>query len=137
MPIHKMSYEDGVFIAKAVGYFDNVDGRMWATALRNHAKNDYLPLAAVIDIAEVNRICPTVIKTITDSMRISNFSGIGLVVDSSMASINARALEKLIELPNVRIFYTREEAYRYARNRLNSGIGSAYAATYRAMAFAF
>lgn len=138
MPIHKMHYEEGVFSAKTVGYLDNVDGRMWSNALKNYAKNDMLSMVAVIDMVEVNRICPTVIKAVAEGVRISNLNAIAIIMDSSMASQNARMIEKLTELPNVRVFYSYEDARRYVRSRLNASVGStAFAGLHTTRAFGY
>lgn len=138
MPIHKMSFEGGIFSAKTVGYLDNVDGRMWSNALKKHAKDDMYPLSAVVDMVEVNRICPTVIKAITETARIPNIGAIAIVIDSSMSSQNVRTIEKLADLPNVRIFFSFEEARRYAGNRLTASVGSgAFAGTNITRAFSY
>jgi hypothetical protein len=138
MPIHRMTIEDGVFAAKTVGYFDSVDGRMWANALRNQARGAAQPMVAVLDITEVNRLCPTIIKTVADVTRLPNFNGLAVVMDPSRCSQLCRVLDKLSELPEVRVFYTQDDAYRYARSRLNWALGSAYAMTYtRTPAFSF
>jgi hypothetical protein len=138
MPIHKMSCDDGIFSAKTVGYVDNVDGRMWSNALKNYAKIDMYVLSAVIDMVEVNRICPTVIKAIAEAARIPNIGAIALVIDSSMSSQNARAVEKLADLPNVRVFFSFEEARRYANSRLTASVGSsAFAGMSMTRAFSY
>lgn len=138
MPIHKMNYDDGIFSAKTVGYVDNVDGRMWSNALRNYAKNDMYVLSAVIDMVEVNRICPTVIKAIAEAARIPNIGAIAIVIDSSMSSQNVRVIEKLADLSNVRVFFSFEDARRYAGSRLTASVGSsAFAGMSVARAFSY
>src|SRR5690606_27115527 len=112
MPIHRMNFENGIFAAKQVGYFDNLDGRMWANALHTHAKNDLLPLVAVVDIVEVSRICPTLVKTLTEVSKLPNLNGIAFILDPSMTSQHARIIEKLSEIPNLRFFQSSEDAYR-------------------------
>jgi len=129
MPIHRMTLEEGVFNAKAVGYFDSVDGRMWANALRNQARGGQA-LVAVVDIVEVNRICPTILKAVAEVTRLTNFNGLALVIDPSRCSQITRVLDKLGELPDVRVFFSHEDAERYARGRLNRALGSAYAMTF-------
>lgn len=137
MPIHKMSCEDGVFTAKTVGYFDSVDGRMWANALRNYAKNDLTPLVAIVDMSEVNRICPTVIKAIVEAARTPNLQAIAVVLDTSMASQNARLLDKLMDVANLRVYYSRDEAQKYLRYKLNAPLGGGVAYASYAYAFAY
>jgi hypothetical protein len=102
---------------------------MWANALRNQARGGQ-PLVAVVDIVEVNRICPTILKTVADVTRLANFNGLAVVIDPSRCSQLTRVLDKLGELPDVRVFFSHEDAQRYARSRLNRALGSAYAMTF-------
>lgn len=135
MPLHKMSLEGDVFFAKAVGYLDNMDGRMWANALQNHVGGHLLPMAAIIDMIEVDRICPTVTKIVAESIKLSNLRGIAIVVNPTMASQNTRVIDKLSEMSGVSMFSSMEDARRYANNRLTLLIGSSLqGATFTAFA---
>jgi hypothetical protein len=120
MPIHKMSLEGDVFVTRAVGYMDNLDGKMWANALHNHADTHMFPIAAIIDMVEVNRLCPTVTKVINETIKASSIRGIGIVISDMMVSQNARMIDKLSEIPGVRIFATHADAERFAISRLNA-----------------
>lgn len=124
MPIHKMSLDDGVFFAKQVGYIDHVDARMWANALKNHAKTSDSPIMAVVDMTEVDRLCPTAIKEFTSSLQAVNILGVLLVTGDSMASRNSRVLGKLNELNGVRVFPTLDEARRFANTRVRPTVGA-------------
>jgi hypothetical protein len=140
MPIHKMTLEGDVFVARAVGYLDNMDAKLWANALQNHAGNSLLPIAAVMDMVEVNRLCPTVTKIFSEISRNPNMRAVAIVISDSMASQNARVIDKLGEIPGVRVFPTHEEANRFARSRLTAPavVGSGWgAATVSSFAFAF
>ena len=114
MPIHKMNFEGGVFFAKQVGYIDNVDVRMWANALGNHAGEAGMPVVAVVDMREVDRLCPTVLKVFSGILKIGNLRGVALVTSDMMASRNARVIEKLAQLPSVLVFSTLDDARQYA-----------------------
>lgn len=120
MPIHRMTFEDQCFTAKAVGYFDNTELRLWANALNNHAESQSLPIVAVVDMVEVNRLCPTVTKIFTEAFKNPKMKGIALVMSDSMASQNMRVIDKLSDIPGVRVFATQEEAQRFARSRLST-----------------
>ncbi len=124
MPIHKMNFEGGVFFAKQVGYIDNVDVRMWANALGNHAGEAGMPVVAVVDMREVDRLCPTVLKVFTSILKIGNLRGVALVTSDMMASRNARVIEKLAQLPSVLVFSTLDDARRYASKHTQSTFGS-------------
>lgn len=124
MPIHKMNLDDGVFFAKQVGYIDHVDARMWANALKNHARNSDIPIMAVVDMTEVDRLCPTAIKEFSASLQAGNVLGVLLVTGDSMASRNARVLSKLDELNGVRVFPTLDEARRFASTRVRPTVGA-------------
>lgn len=124
MPIHRMTVEDGVFLAKTVGYLDNMDGRTWSNALHKNA-----PQVAIIDLLDVDRICPTVVKIVADASRAPNLRTIMLVVSSTMSSQTARVVEKLAENANVRAFSTVEEAKRMARFQVTKAQSPAPAVT--------
>jgi len=124
MPIHRMNLENGVFSARQVGYFDHVDARMWANALSNYADTSDSPLMAVMDVSEVDRICPTTMKVFSSLASNGNLVGIALVTGSAMVSRNAKMLEKLATLAGVRVFTTYEEAMRHAKTQLNPTFGS-------------
>jgi hypothetical protein len=115
-----MSLEGEVFFTRAVGYMDNLDGKMWANALHNHAETRLLPIAAIIDMVEVNRLCPTVTKTINEIIKTASIRAVGIVISDSMISQNARMIDKLGEIPGVRIFATYEDAERFASARLSA-----------------
>jgi hypothetical protein len=117
MPIHKMTLEGNTFIAKAVGYFDNMELRLWANALNNHADT---PVAAVLDMVEVSRLCPTVTKIFIEAFKNPNMKAITIVMSDSMASQNMRVIDKLGEISGVRIFSTLEEAQRFTKARLTA-----------------
>jgi hypothetical protein len=117
MPIHKMTFEGNTFNAKAVGYFDNMELRLWANALNNHANT---PIVAVLDMVEVSRLCPTVTKIFTEAFKNPNMRGIALVISDSMASQNMRVIDKLGEISGLRVFMTDEEAHRFASARLSA-----------------
>lgn len=136
MPIHRMSFDNGIFQSKNVGYFDNLDGRMWANALKKHATNDLLPLVAIIDIVEVNRICPTLVKIMGDVAKTPNLNAIAFIVDPSMTSQHSRVIDKLSDIPNLRFFSNYEDAYRFAKGRLQVTVGSSVSSSF-AYAFAF
>ncbi len=84
VPIHKMSFDDGMFFARQVGYIDYVDARMWANALGNHAENSGEPIMAVVDMLEVDRLCPTVIEVFETVLDKANVLGIVLVTGASI-----------------------------------------------------
>lgn len=115
MPIHRMYLEADVFVAKTVGYLDNLDAKMWANALRNHADTSVHPLNAVVDMVEVSRLCPTVIKILSELIKTQSTDKIGIVISESMASQNARVIDKLGEINGIRIFATYEDAYRFVQ----------------------
>lgn len=134
MPIHKMNLDNGVFFTKQVGYLDHVDARMWANALKKYAKSSDVPIMAVVDMTEVDRLCPTVLKEFTTALQTSNVLGISLITGDVMASRKAPIIGKLGELPGVRFFPTVDEARRYAQARLRPSVGSYTASSVRLFA---
>ncbi len=123
MPVHKMALDGSVFFAKQVGYIDSVDLRLWANALENYAKSNDRPLIALIDLVEVDRLCPTVIKVFTTLMKSPNVIGISIVTGESMASRNAAVMRKISEMRNVRIFNSMVEAQHFSKERANPQFG--------------
>lgn len=123
MPIHKMQFDDGVFYAKQVGYFDNVDARMWVSALKKYAANSPVPVVAVTDITEVDRLCPTVLKLLSDVLNTPNVSSIAIATGTCSTSQTTRVLRQLSELNGVRVFCSIDEARRYAAAKLRSSAG--------------
>jgi hypothetical protein len=110
MPIHKMVLEDGVFYAKQVGYVDNVDGRMWASTLANHAKRAALPLIALIDITEVHRFCPTVVNLISSAVATPNVNAVIIVTGTSLNSQVVKIIDKIGRHSGLHFVPTMEEA---------------------------
>jgi hypothetical protein len=123
MPIHTMRLKDGVFFARQVGYVDNVDVRMWGSALEKYAAASPLPIMAVIDLGEADRVCPTVIREISSVLAVSHLMGVAIAAGDNMASRNAQVLSTLGALRGVRVFATLQEAREYADNRLNAVSG--------------
>ncbi|MFW5691473.1 MAG: hypothetical protein ACOCXZ_03125 [Chloroflexota bacterium] len=123
MPIHNMNFESGVFFARQVGYVDDVDARMWGNALKNYAQNADLPVVAVVDMREVDRLVPTVTRVFSGLLSAPNLAGIAIVAGELMGSRNARVLSKLCELENVRVFSTIDEARAFARMQVKPVFG--------------
>jgi hypothetical protein len=123
MAIHKMNFADEVFFAKQVDYVDNVDAKMWVSALGKYAKNSASPIMAVVDASEVNRFCPTVVKLFAEALNLPNVRGIAIVTGDLMASQKARVVGSLSEIENIRIFSTTEDAQRFAQSRLHAPVG--------------
>lgn len=121
MPIHKMHYDSGVFFAKKVGYIDAVDIRMWANALSNYATEAGAPVVAVVDLREVDRLCPTVLKVFAAILKTANLRGVALVTSDMMASRNVRVIEKLAQFPDVLLFSTLADAQGYAARQTGPG----------------
>lgn len=115
MPIHKMNFEGGVFYAKQVGYVDNVDARMWANALSNYAQKAAGQVTAIVDMTEVERFCPTVVKIFNDlAANVPNLVSVGLTTSDQMASRNAKIIDKLSGIPNIRFFSSMDAAHDHA-----------------------
>lgn len=132
MPIHRMHVENGIFVTKTVGDFDNMDARTWANALR---KND--TSSAIVDMTEVSRICPTVPKLFADANRLPNLRTIAVIVNPNMSSQNQRIVAQLLEQSHVRVFTNADDArihaQFYANKSAHGGAGVAaatYATTY-------
>ena len=124
MPIHRMALEDHVFVTRQVGYVDHVDNRMWSNALSNYANSSDSPLMALLDVTDVDRLCPTILKVVNSIITNGNVLGIAIVTGDLMASRNANILSKLSQLPNVRVFSTYEDALRFADGYLHPTIGN-------------
>jgi hypothetical protein len=127
MPIHKMHFEDGVFASKSVGYLDNVDARMWANALRTHADNSPFPITAVLDVLEVNRICPTVTQILTTALTNPNVRMVVLATGGSISAQKARVIDQLSQIPGLRVASELGDARHMAQRTpayAKAGVGS-------------
>jgi len=124
MPIHKMNFDGGIFYAKQVGYIDNVDARMWSSAVGKYAKGADAPIMAVVDMTEVDRLCPTVIKTLQKTLNDGNLIGIVLITSDMMASRNARVMGKMGALDHVRVFSSFDDAHAYVQANLRPTFGA-------------
>ncbi|MBC8099930.1 MAG: hypothetical protein H7Y11_10855 [Armatimonadetes bacterium] len=118
MPIHRMSLEGDIFVAKAVGYLEDPDLRLWANALRNYAESGSVPLGAVMDMAEVNRVAPTAAKVLGELLKSPNVGGVGIIISDAMLTQNAKIVDKMSELNGVRMFSNWDEALRFVQARL-------------------
>jgi len=136
MPIHTMHHQNGVFFAKQVGYVDHVDARMWANALNTYAQASDFPIVAVIDMTEVDRLCPTTVKTFAQALESRNVLNIALIAGDLMASRNAKVLGKLADVDRLRIFSSRDAAQRFANERLQPSFGAYTAQSVMVMAIA-
>lgn len=123
MPIHNMSFDDGVFFARQVGYVDQVDGRMWGSALKKWSKTSDTPIVAIVDMQDVERLCPTLVKAFSNVLASGNIVGIAVITSDLMTSRNDRVLSKLDNLDGVRVFSAVGDGYTFARMRLNPSIG--------------
>lgn len=128
MPIHKMNHSDGIFFAKPVGYFDSIDGKMWSNAFKNYAKNSYLSIGAIMDMTEVDRVCPTLMKVFGEIVKLDPLVATALIIDPNMYSRNSRVIDKIATYRNVQVFHSRIEAENYVNTRLT--VGSATVSTY-------
>jgi hypothetical protein len=122
MAIEQMSFNDGVFFSKQVGYVDHVDVRLWFNALNNHACNSGLSIVVVVDMLDVDRLCPTIIDALELARTNPNLLGIAMVTADSMTSRNALVLEELKKMPDVRLFSSVEKALNYAQSQLHPTI---------------
>jgi hypothetical protein len=125
MPIHNMNYEAGIFFTKQVGYVDDVDIRMWHNALNKYAKIGDTPVMAIIDMREIDRLCPTSTKVLSGALALPNVLGIAIVTSDVMCSRNARVFGTLNEQKGVRIFATTDDAYTFAQSRISPSVGYA------------
>lgn len=123
MPIHNMNYDSGIFFAKQVGYVDHVDIRMWHNALNKYASASDTSTVAVIDMRQIDRLCPTVTKIFTTALAIPNVVGIALIVSDAMYSRNDRVFKSLSELSGIRIFSNLDEGQTFAHTILKPSIG--------------
>lgn len=133
MPIHNMNFENNVFFARQVGYVDDVDARMWSNALKNYAANTDSDVVAVVDMCEVERLVPTVVKVFQSILKQGNLRGVAIVAGNLMNSRNARVLSKLTELSGVSVFSSQDEAYAFANTRLNPSFGYATSHSFQAL----
>lgn len=118
-----MQHNEGVFYAQTVGYVDNVDGRMWASALKQRVRSAGAPVVAVLDLTDADRLCSTLPRVFVDVLKDDQIAGIALVVTGALASQQARVLDKLVALEGVRVFTGLDMANSYARDLLNPGFG--------------
>lgn len=123
MPIHKMTFKEGIFFAHQVGYVNSVDLQMWANALNKYARSTPHSLVAIIDLREAERVCPTVLKVITGVLGTGNLIGITIVVGDNMASRNERILSKLGGVAGVTVLSSVKDAYALASTRLSACVG--------------
>jgi hypothetical protein len=122
MAIEQMSFNDGIFFSKQVGYVDYVDVRLWFNALNNHACNSGLSIVVVVDMLDVDRLCPTITDALELARNNPNLLGVAMVTADSMISRNARVLDELKALPGVRLFSSVEKALQYAQSQLHPTI---------------
>lgn len=125
MPIHNMAFDSGLFIARQVGYVDDVDARMWGSALKKHARGADGAIIALIDMREVERLVPTLTKVFSTALALPNLMGIIVVASDQMSSRNARVMGNLCDHSSVRVFSTMDEAMAFARTQLRPIIGPA------------
>jgi dihydroorotate dehydrogenase len=115
-----MQLENGVFVAKTVGEFDNMDARTWANGLR---KNE--TASALLDMTEVNRVCPTVPKLVAELNRLPNLRTLVILISPNISSQNQRVIDKLAENAHVRIMTNADDARRLAEIYANKTSGGA------------
>lgn len=123
MPIHTMNFDNSTFFAIPVGYFDNVDGRMWANALKNHAKKSPTPVVAVLDTSNVERMCSTLPKVFINALAYDNVLAIAIATSENMCSRHARVLNKLADVRDLRIFMSLTDAESFAQSQMNPQFG--------------
>lgn len=123
MPIHTMNFNQGVFFARTVGYVDNVDGRMWGSALKEHARNSDVPVVAVMDLTGADRLCSTLPRVLADVITAENVAGVVLVVSGALASQQMRVFEKISRIQGVRAFDHLDDANGYAKHLIRPSFG--------------
>ena len=125
MPIHTMNFTDRVFYAKPVGYWDNVDGRMWANAFKTHMKASTAPIVGMVDIEQVDRICSTIPKLLGELLLMNpDIIGLVFVTGQNISSQNSRALDKIYQLDRVKMVTTVSEAQAFAMRNLTPSFGA-------------
>lgn len=129
MPIHNMNFEGGIFFTKQVGYVDDVDGRMWMNALKKYSNASLSPVVALVDMREVDRLCPTVLRVFSALKDMGNVMGVAIIASEQMNSRNAQVMSKLSMMGGLRVFATMDEARSFARMRLNPTVGGYSSAT--------
>lgn len=125
MPIHTMNFTDRVFYAKPVGYWDNVDGRMWANAFKNHAKSSTAPIVGIVDIEQVDRVCSTIPKLLSELLVMNpDILSLVFITGENISSQNARVLDKIYRIDRVKMVTTLSEAQTYAMRNLAPSFGA-------------
>ena len=125
MPIHKMNFSDGVFYASKVGYTDAVDGKMWANALKKYASKSDFPITALVDLTQVDRLCPTLIKVYAKIMEEPNVHCIAIIINDAVLRRNGKVIDKLDAIPGVKAFTDVDIALSYCDGQLRPAIGAA------------
>lgn len=116
-----MNHSGGIFYAKPVGYFDNIDGKMWSNAVKKYANDNYASVGLVIDMTEVDRVCPTLVKVFAEIAKLDNMTASAIVIDPNMYSRNSRVIDKIAQYRNVQVFHTMLDAEDFVDSRLATG----------------
>ena len=97
-----MTIDGSVFFARMTGYVDRVDASTWADMLVTCAQNRDVSIMAVVDMLEVDRLCPTMVQMCEITLDQANVLGLVVVTGAAMTPRNARVLDEL----NRRVYKT-------------------------------
>lgn len=118
MPIHKMSFEDGVFFTKLVGYANHIDARRWFKALDACNMNNDAAIVAVVDMLDVDRISPTLADLCEIALADQNILNIAIIINNTMTVHNPQIIETLKSLSGVHFFSSSQMAMTFARSQV-------------------
>lgn len=117
-----MVFEEGLFYCQMTGYVDAVDVRLWFNGLTTHVQRSEVPIIAVVDVSDAERVCPTMAERCESVRDRGNLLNIVVVTGDTRVSRNAQVFSRLEALPRVRLFAVLEKAMRFARGQLSPGI---------------
>jgi hypothetical protein len=118
MPVVDISFSDGIFYSREYGVLDKDDARLWSDAAARYAAESDVPIVALIDAKEVERITPSARQIFARVSMTPNLE-ISVVAASDPNANRASRITGMVAInPTTFVFQDYEEARKYAIERV-------------------
>jgi hypothetical protein len=115
MPIHDISFEDGIYFARESGEISLADAELWAKYAVLYASHSQTPIVALIDARDVTFITVEARRVFVRASHIPNLRGACVATKSVRNAQTSRIIGKMSLDDHTFVFETLEEARWYAQ----------------------
>jgi len=118
MPIHDISFENGLYFARESGEISLADAELWAKYAVLYASHSETPIVALIDARDVTFVTVEARRIFVRASHIPNLHGACVATKTVRNTQTSRIIGKMAQHDHTSVFETLEEARWHAQRLL-------------------